>query len=388
MKSKKSMRRFACRGGASLLWSALLPADAAPEVSGLSRTTNGTTLIHRVTASVMPGVNHRLEASTNLAANAWLAVDGATATGPTLTLSVTNALAADPAQRFFRVVAESTTTAPAGMVLIPAGSFQMGDSFREGDPNELPVRPVFVSAFYLDRSEVSKALWDEVKLWSGKNGYSYDHTGSGQAPNHPVQEVNWYDCVKWCNARSVKEGRVPAYYTDAALTLVYKTGRTAPFVNWAAGYRLPTEAEWEKAARGGAAGRRFSWSDTDTISHERANYQSDSKFYPYDISPTQGHHPAYSGGGSPYTAPVDAFSANGYGVFNMTGNVKEWCWDFGGAYLAGSETDPRGPATGTSRVRRDGTWASAPNQCRVAIRELGAPPGNWSSSVGFRTALP
>ena len=174
---------------------------------------------------------------------------------------------------FFRLTA-SASDAPPGMVLIPAGPFTMGNCMdpAEGYSSELPLHTVSVSAFYMDKNLVTKALWDQVVGWNGGNGYSYDTVGSGKAANHPVQTVVWYDVVKWCNARSQMEGRVPVYYTDAALTQVYKTGQVAPYVKWsAAGYRLPTEAEWEKAARGGASGHRFPWADAETINQSRAN---------------------------------------------------------------------------------------------------------------------
>ena len=90
----------------------------------------------------------------------------------------------------------------------------MGDTFGEGDHNELPTHTVNVSAFFMDRYEVTKALWDEVKAWNGGNGYSYENAGLGKAPTHPVQTVNWRDSVKWCNARSEQEGLTPCYYNE------------------------------------------------------------------------------------------------------------------------------------------------------------------------------
>jgi len=145
---------------------------------------------------------------------------------------------------------------PSGMALIPAGSFTMGNCMNtnEGSSSELPLHTVNVSAFYMDRYEVSKALWDDVYNWAITNGYSFDNSGSGKAANHPVQTITWYDAVKWCNARSEKENKIPAYYTDAGQTTVYRSGQVnvqTNWVNWSRGYRLPTEAEGGKAGRGG-----------------------------------------------------------------------------------------------------------------------------------------
>ncbi len=299
--------------------------------------------------------------------------------------------------RFRVTVTESLV--PPGMALIPAGSFTMGNCMdaNEGLSDELPLHTVYVSAFCMDKYEVTKALWDEVYQWATNHSYIFDNTGSGKAANHPVQSISWYDAVKWCNARSEQEGRVPAYYTSAAQTAVYRTGRIDvqnDWVKWNVGYRLPTEAEWEKAARGGASGHRFPWSDVDTITHSKANYYS-SLSRGYDISPTRGYHPAFNDRVYPYTSPVGYFAANGYGLYDMAGNVWEWCWDwYGDSYYSNSPgTDPRGPASGSYRVFRGGGWYHDDNiftgDCRTALRSAGAYPTDGGIyGLGFRSVLP
>ena len=279
---------------------------------------------------------------------------------------------------------------PAGMALIPQGAFTMGDSL-DGDTYEAPTRTVTLDAFYMGKYEVTKAEWDEVQTWGLSNGYTDLAAGSGKASNHPVHSISWYMMVKWCNARSQKEGLTPAYYTNDAQTTIYKTGSvnvTNVQVKWTAnGYRLPTEAEWEKAARGGLSGKRFPWGDT--ISHSQANYFAyNDSGSSYDLSRSvNNYHPTYATGLAPYTSSVGAFAANGYGLYDMAGNVWEWCWDRYGTYAAGSQTNPLGSTSGTSRVYRGGSWeGNRAYDCRVAYRVYGELPTESSYRRGFRVA--
>jgi formylglycine-generating enzyme required for sulfatase activity len=273
--------------------------------------------------------------------------------------------------------------APTGFALIPQGAFTMGDSLD--GLSDAPTRTVTLDAYYMGKYEVTKAEWDEVRTWGLSNGYTDLAAGSGKASNHPVHSIDWYNMVKWCNARSQKEGLTPAYYTNDAQTTIYKTGSvnvTNAQVKWSAsGYRLPTEAEWEKAARGGLSGKRFPWGDT--ISHSQANYYASSGFS-YDSSGSVNNfHPTYATGNYPYTSPVGAFAANGYGLHDMVGNVWEWCWDWYGTDAVDSQTNPRGTTSGTYRVFRGGSWNYNAGDSRVAGRYYYNPTDTYNL-VGFR----
>ena len=271
-----------------------------------------------------------------------------------------------------RVTASDGTTPapPPGMAYIPAGTFQMGDNFSEGGAEELPVHNVYVSAFFMDRFEVTKELWQSVQTWAQSHGYGIN-AGSYAGNGHPVQSISWYDAVKWCNARSEKEGLIPAYYTDNAQTIIYRTGNvdvTNAQVKWAAnGYRLPTEAEWEKAARGGLLGSRYPWGNT--INGSQANYYNSGD--PFDNT----------------TTPVGFYNGtqNGYGLYDMAGNVYEWCWDWYGNTYYGDATasnNPHGPSSGTTRVSRGGSWGYSTYYLQCALRGASVAGDN----SGFRCA--
>ena len=272
------------------------------------------------------------------------------------------------------------------MVLIPAGAFTMGNSISDSDlPNAATVT-VNVSAFYMDVNSVTLSQWQSVYNWATLvGGYTFGGPGLGKAANHPVQTVDWYDCVKWCNARSQQAGRMPVYYTDAELTAVYTNGEVTVYANWTvAGYRLPTEAEWEKAARGGLSGKRFPWGDP--ISQKLANHYGITALYTYDLGPDGNNAIGSVGGASPATSPVGSFAANGYGLNDMSGNVFQWCWDWYGTPYAGG-ADPRGESSGSDHVVRGGSWQVSADYCRAAHRSF-YPPAYRVNGIGFRSVLP
>lgn len=216
---------------------------------------------------------------------------------------------------YFRVVA--ITTPPQNMDVILSGT-------NEGVDPDIGQYSLAVNPFFIGQYEVTGSEWDEVRNWAITNGYSDLTAGTRTGHNHPIRGLNAYEAMKWCNALSEYRGLIPAYYTDSSdinITTVYRTGNVSisnEAVLWNSGYRLPTPDEWHYAARGGVANTRFYWGDA--ISHSNANFRNDGGEF-YAIG-TTGYHPDWAES----TSPVGSFEPNGYGLYDIIGNVGEIVW--------------------------------------------------------------
>jgi len=244
--------------------------------------------------------------------------------------------------------------APNNMVRINGGTFLMGSPTSEvGRYDDEAQHHVTVSSFYMGKYEVTQKEFQEV-MGTNPSGIKGD--------NLPVENVSWYDAVKYCNRLSQKEDLTPAYTIN---------GENVTWNQNANGYRLPTEAEWEYACR---AGTTTPFSTGNNITTSQANYDGT---YPYNNN-AKG---TYLG----KTTTVGSFSPNPWGLYDMHGNVSEWCWDWLGGYSTGTQTDPKGASSGSVRVIRGGSWDASAQDLRSAFRFI-YNPSERSSSFGFRIA--
>ena len=256
----------------------------------------------------------------------------------------------------YRVYADdgSSPPMPENFILVEGGTFNNGTS------------DVTISSFYIDKHELTQAGYQAVM---GVNPSYF--TG---VTNGPVEQVSWFNAIEYCNRRSLQEGLTPCYsystygtnpdswpagwntdYTDS-------NNNTNVSCNWTAnGYRLPTEMEWQFAARGGNQTHNYTYSGSNTIG-DVAWYASNSSYT---------------------THTVGTKAANELGTFDMSGNVREWCWDIYDTYPGGSQTDPHGATSGSYRVRRGGSWFADAYYCTVSNR-VGFDATNGFNYIGFR----
>lgn len=228
------------------------------------------------------------------------------------------------------------------MVYVEGGTFQMGATSEQGsdyDSNERPVHSVTLSDYYIGKFEVTQGLWEKVMGTTIheqriKAGYSFTN---GVGSDYPMYYVNWEEAQEFCKKLS------------------QLTGKT---------YVLPTEAQWEYAARGGVKSRGYKYSGSNTI----------------------GNVAWYSDNSSSSTHPVATKQPNELGLYDMSGNVWEWCSDWYGSYSSESQSNPTGPSTGSNRVLRGGSWCNSARNCRVSFRNYSY-PSNRSFNDGFRFVL-
>ncbi|MDR3341333.1 MAG: SUMF1/EgtB/PvdO family nonheme iron enzyme, partial [Treponema sp.] len=236
---------------------------------------------------------------------------------------------------------------PADFVKINGGTFMMGSpASEEGRDSDEVQHRVTVSGFYLGKYEVTQREYAAIM---GTNPSAF------KGDNLPVENVSWYDAVEYCNARSRKEGLTSAYTISGS-----GDNQTVTWNRNANGYRLPTEAEWEYACRAGTTTR---YSTGNNIRKSQANYDGNT------------------------TKAVGSFDANVWGLYDMHGNVWEWCWDWYDSYGSGSQTDPMGASAGSTRVLRGGCWYNNGQSLRSANRYYYAASDRYND-LGFRLLRP
>ncbi|MBX3103096.1 MAG: SUMF1/EgtB/PvdO family nonheme iron enzyme [Bacteroidetes bacterium] len=256
---------------------------------------------------------------------------------------------------------------PVRMVSVQAGEFMMGDVQGTGEREENPVRRVKLDGFYMQTTEVTFAQFDRFydETWYHRpEDYNW-----GRGDTLPVMGVSWYDAVLYCNWLSEKEGFQPCYVidklrSDSRNLALMDIDKWTVTCNWQAnGYRLPTEAEWEYAARGGHLGRPYPGAGGTHID-SIAWYARNAEYRIRNVAVKQ---------------------PNSLGIYDLTGNVAEWCWDWHAPTYDPSQThNPTGPDGGRARVVRGGSWMDEPQHMRITYRSGRSPVERHMRHVGFR----
>jgi formylglycine-generating enzyme required for sulfatase activity len=263
------------------------------------------------------------------------------------------------------------------MIWISAGTFQMGSPSTElnRNQNETQHQVTLTQGFYMGKYEVTQAQY-QVVMGTNPSSHKTPVPPETSTVNHPVEMVSWYYALVFCNKLSMNEGLSPAYRisgsTDPAVwgtvpTEWNTTWNAAQIVEGSTGYRLPTEAQWEYACR---AGTTTAYNTGDTI--------SDNTGWCFGSNGSSGN----------MTHEVGLKPANAWGLYDMHGNVMEWCWDWYGTYASGAQTDPVGASSGSCRIKRGGSWLIDGQYMRSAYRHILSNPNAWDSSSGFRLIRP